>query len=242
MITANKKDHPTANLAVEVGRPGSTSTYQEEPMPVQGSAQEAQSAHPRLSTATQFMAGLFGITFGTLGAESEYAVMFDRRTRVLYVAEPVDEREVVRLLIEVTGGQAAVVAAKEKASREACGFVAPITDDDVPPPFEHAPWCDWLTDPHPDGEGGAHDCYSDAPYLPATLSVRVDGMVASSPPLAAACAHLNLDGVLSVNLHMNQDNCKLIAGEMTGEFDARTARLLAAQLLAAAELVDGGVR
>jgi hypothetical protein len=92
-------------------------------------------------------------------------------------------------------------------------------------------WCDAKT--------ASHNCATDAAYLPGI--VRVVGSTADAPPIISACAWANEeDRGLSVNVNFLADGGE--GTEVEGWFDPATARALAAQLLEAADLVDGTVR
>lgn len=96
--------------------------------------------------------------------------------------------------------------------------------------FEHAPWCS-----SPGDKPAAHNCVSgDAPYIDG-----MHGLLAGDPvPTVSACAWAREeDGLQSVSIHLLSDG-DADGGE--GWFSADAARALAAQLNAAADLIDGG--
>jgi hypothetical protein len=97
--------------------------------------------------------------------------------------------------------------------------------------FRHAVFCNAT-------EMGAHNCAVDTPYLPGI--VRVEGATADAPPIISACAWANEeDRALSVSVHFLAEGGE--GAEVEGWFDPATARAFAAQLIAAADLVESAV-
>lgn len=91
--------------------------------------------------------------------------------------------------------------------------------------FEHAAWCD-----SPDVDGG-HNCMALSQYIDGVS--RVPG---AEPSSASAVAWANEeDGVQAICLSVQDDE----GDSQDGWFSAEAARALAAQLLAAADLIDG---
>jgi hypothetical protein len=111
--------------------------------------------------------------------------------------------------------------------------------------FRGTTWCEW-------GDNTAlpevgHNCCSDGPYLAALHSIAVEGLTSTAPPLVSANAwKCEETGLLSVSVHATCEEVRYgdpdSGYDLDMNFDARTARLLAAQLLEAADLVDGTVR
>ena len=91
-----------------------------------------------------------------------------------------------------------------------------------------------------------HCCATDTDYLPALHSIKIDGLTVTAPPLVSACAWRDEEsGVFSVHVHAISEK-QQYRNEDSGydidlNFDPRNARVLAQQLLAAADLVDGEV-
>jgi hypothetical protein len=123
---------------------------------------------------------------------------------------------------------------------------SPLQDVKPEPLPTCTPWCEW-GDNTARPEVGHNCCADGGPYLPALHSISVDGLSSTAPPLVSANAwKCEETGLLSVSVHATCEERRYSdpdsGYDIDLNFDPRNARLLAAQLLAAADLVDGTVR